>query len=157
MLKLRSATHLCMTSCAMSRLGQLKPLRPWHSLQLLQHPSRERVPSSCCRQAVTRPVSFPSTARVCRLLRVDILALFLCGPVIDRFFSDSKRADRSSDTPSQGGVSSLVYRAPGYHEPAVANGRMWSSYGIYLFQLIDCCSRWTIVSDSDYAMLFPWA
>jgi hypothetical protein len=78
-------------------------------------------------------------------------------PVIDQFFSDPKRADLSSDTPSQGGVSSLVYRASRHHEPAVASGRMWSSHDVHSFQLIDCWPRWTIVSDLDYAMLFPWA
>ena len=59
--------------------------------------------------------------------------LLMCDLIIDRVFSNSKPADLSSDTPSQGSVPFLVYRAPRHHERAVANGRMWSSRDVLRF------------------------
>ena len=50
---------------------------------------------------------------------------FPCALIVDTFFSDTKRANGSSDTPSQGRVSFVVFRASRHREPPVANRRLW--------------------------------
>jgi len=75
---------------------------------------------------------------------------FPCALIVNIFFSDTKRANGPSDTPSQGRVSFLVFSASRHREPSVASRRMWFSPDLDRL-LIDHCPRWIIASDLDCA------